>query len=346
MKTPKKIWITLLLIIGVLCAPVATFSHSGRTDANGGHWDRKTGTYHYHDGTSKSGSSGSSSKREYEPFTPPYTPPPNNPYRSNSSKNTTSNSKTSNKTTDVIFWAFLIGLFGVMPICMIGKIKIEESIYNRKNEVLKLIDETRRIIHKEEYCKNRIDEAIEYLSSPPTMVTMPSYIEMTNTGLSAKNNMIGIDTEINEKKLYTPFVFYITRSGRRLHTKKNCSNSRFKLNVFEDITRLDKMLPCKKCASNIDENVIDTIKNCYSSFITYKKYEQRKSKYQEEIKKNQYELTTLAQEKERVMQELQNKNEYIKKHEDLSEKYKELLTYNNHVAKLLEQENKIKEVYL
>ena len=24
------------------------FSHSGRTDSIGGHWDRKTGTYHYH----------------------------------------------------------------------------------------------------------------------------------------------------------------------------------------------------------------------------------------------------------------------------------------------------------
>lgn len=26
------------------------YSHSGRTDSNGGHWDRSTGTYHYHTG--------------------------------------------------------------------------------------------------------------------------------------------------------------------------------------------------------------------------------------------------------------------------------------------------------
>ena len=25
-----------------------SFSHSGRTDANGGHYDRSTGIYHYH----------------------------------------------------------------------------------------------------------------------------------------------------------------------------------------------------------------------------------------------------------------------------------------------------------
>ena len=26
------------------------YAHSGRTDVNGGHWDRSTGTYHYHTG--------------------------------------------------------------------------------------------------------------------------------------------------------------------------------------------------------------------------------------------------------------------------------------------------------
>ena len=32
------------------------FSHSGRTDSSGGHYNRKTGTYHYH-GTPKSSTS-------------------------------------------------------------------------------------------------------------------------------------------------------------------------------------------------------------------------------------------------------------------------------------------------
>jgi hypothetical protein len=45
----KKI-ITTLLIIGLLAfIPfVDLFSHSGRTDSNGGHYNRKTGEYHYH----------------------------------------------------------------------------------------------------------------------------------------------------------------------------------------------------------------------------------------------------------------------------------------------------------
>ncbi|MDB2499329.1 YHYH domain-containing protein [bacterium] len=35
-------------ILLLLSLSQAVFSHSGRTDSKGGHWDRKAGTYHYH----------------------------------------------------------------------------------------------------------------------------------------------------------------------------------------------------------------------------------------------------------------------------------------------------------
>lgn len=34
----------------LLCTIITVTAHSGRTDANGGHWNRKTGEYHYHSG--------------------------------------------------------------------------------------------------------------------------------------------------------------------------------------------------------------------------------------------------------------------------------------------------------
>ena len=40
---------SLMLISGVLFYDSA-YTHSGRTDANGGHYNRKTGEYHYHNG--------------------------------------------------------------------------------------------------------------------------------------------------------------------------------------------------------------------------------------------------------------------------------------------------------
>lgn len=46
----KKFFSTLTLIL-VCCT---TQSHSGRTDSRGGHYNRKTGVYHYHNGGGKS----------------------------------------------------------------------------------------------------------------------------------------------------------------------------------------------------------------------------------------------------------------------------------------------------
>lgn len=40
----------LLIVLLVCLLPVCTFAHSGRTDSNGGHYDRSTGEYHYHHG--------------------------------------------------------------------------------------------------------------------------------------------------------------------------------------------------------------------------------------------------------------------------------------------------------
>lgn len=46
----KKIILYIFIII-ILFVPVS-FAHSGRTDSNGGHYDRSTGEYHYHHGYS------------------------------------------------------------------------------------------------------------------------------------------------------------------------------------------------------------------------------------------------------------------------------------------------------
>lgn len=42
----------ILIIIFSACTQLPVFSHSGRTDENGGHYDHSTDEYHYHDGSS------------------------------------------------------------------------------------------------------------------------------------------------------------------------------------------------------------------------------------------------------------------------------------------------------
>ena len=49
----KKIKIILSIFIAIICLySSVSFSHRGRTDLNGGHWDRSNGIYHYHHGYS------------------------------------------------------------------------------------------------------------------------------------------------------------------------------------------------------------------------------------------------------------------------------------------------------
>lgn len=43
----KRIFFISIIAISML---TITYAHSGRTDSNGGHYDRATGEYHYHNG--------------------------------------------------------------------------------------------------------------------------------------------------------------------------------------------------------------------------------------------------------------------------------------------------------
>ena len=52
----KKLFVCTCIIL--TCTWIlhnTAYTHSGRTDANGGHYNRKTGEYHYHNGGTSSG---------------------------------------------------------------------------------------------------------------------------------------------------------------------------------------------------------------------------------------------------------------------------------------------------
>lgn len=53
----------ILLTIFIVISSVS-FAHPGRTDSNGGHYNRSTGEYHYHDGSSSGSYSFSDSSTE------------------------------------------------------------------------------------------------------------------------------------------------------------------------------------------------------------------------------------------------------------------------------------------
>lgn len=44
----KKLTALFFVLVFTLALAATAFAHPGRTDSNGGHWDRSTGTYHRH----------------------------------------------------------------------------------------------------------------------------------------------------------------------------------------------------------------------------------------------------------------------------------------------------------
>ncbi|MED0670393.1 thermonuclease family protein [Aneurinibacillus aneurinilyticus] len=70
----KKI-LALILMLGLVAAPLSAFAHPGRTDANGGHtcrtncakWGLKDGEYHYHNGGSSTKTTSSPTTKATQP---------------------------------------------------------------------------------------------------------------------------------------------------------------------------------------------------------------------------------------------------------------------------------------
>lgn len=72
-------WVASTLIVMGTITPISADAHSGRTNSDGCHTNRKTGEHHCHGGSSSS-SSGSSSPDSSSPSNPYYTSPnPSNP---------------------------------------------------------------------------------------------------------------------------------------------------------------------------------------------------------------------------------------------------------------------------
>lgn len=65
MKALKQISLLLLILLLVFNFTFSAFAHPGRLDSNGGHYNRATGEYHYHDGTHSSGTSNSNNSINY-----------------------------------------------------------------------------------------------------------------------------------------------------------------------------------------------------------------------------------------------------------------------------------------
>lgn len=238
MKNKKYPMMIVVLLSLCFISAFSAFAHPGRTDQNGGHWDRKAGTYHFHSGEyAGKGSRGSSASSEYIPFTPPYDPPKINPYRQHKySKNAEANT-------------FNIPQYCIVMVCIAGIIMcIVLYIHNRK------IKEQRRLEQIKTDCLSTIKSLEEY-----TQQTTNKYKEYEQKFIELCNNVLALDelsellppnVSINMHKILhsEPNDIYnviISRTGRVVHKVYGCSNAFINANICT----INIRSKCKKCFS-------------------------------------------------------------------------------------------------
>ena len=109
----KKVFVCFLFICISLATVLTVFAHSGRTDANGGHWNHATGEYHYHSGkyagksnSSSNSSSSSSSNSKLEEW------------KARHSASSTASQETSTKNYSKDIWEAIKAIFIISAIVL------------------------------------------------------------------------------------------------------------------------------------------------------------------------------------------------------------------------------------
>ena len=256
MKRKNIYLLTALLLSVMLSCFLYAFAHSGRTDANGGHWDRKAGTYHFHTGEHAGKNSGGGSSSEYVPFTPPYDPPTDNPYRKDSTGSGKKNKGSG--VSDFIGWAIVI-LFGVycavVTVCSVCGIiydnllekhlpKYKIAVFNKKINALR---------------QNRAEWA-------ELRDTMSTVLRISQIPMAYE---IGEDSLPRDKKRRSKwgrtFTLYRTSNGKKLHTAYNCCSATRPTHVwwYRNDSNFSARL-CKRCA----ENYIVPDLSWYGNYLT------------------------------------------------------------------------------
>lgn len=269
----------LLLLITVVCI-ASVFAHPGRTDSNGGHWDRQSGTYHFHTGEYAGKGGGGSSSSEYVPFEPPYEPPKDNPYRKDSKHNTASKS---NSFWNTIAYMFVITFafgFVVSIVSTISSIIYDCCLEKHlpRHKINCLVDK----ISKFHSCQQ---EALALCWEEEEMIAnlqTPEQYEIGNDNLPRDKN--------SDSNWGSSFTMYKTNHGTKLHTKYNCCFATNPVHIYWYRTRCNfSNSLCRKCA--LTYTLPDL--SWYEEYLNYQSLKERQSRNESQCQNLRKEIEIL-----------------------------------------------------
>lgn len=298
----------------------SVFAHPGSLDSNGGHWDRKNGTYHFHEGKNTGGSSSSSSKTyKYEPFTPPYEPPTNNPYRieTESSDDESDIKEIISSLLTILICAgigisfiyydvsendgcFTFGLASIVITYLIGYLLNKHPLWAiigivtlilfvcLSIRIIKQYSIIETNINNYQKCfinlQNCIDDFVklENKTKKQACVRMPDLYEIGNDNLPRDKN--------RTSKWGQTFTLYKTNQGTKLHVKYNCCSAVNPTHVYwhQNYTDFFKLL-CKKCAKGYKPPDM----SWYKCYLEYERAKEKRKNIETNYKKLHEEIETL-----------------------------------------------------
>ena len=258
MKRHKSSSCLLPIIAFILFAVFATvvFAHPGRTDSNGGHYNRSTGEYHYHDGLSAGKSGGDSASEEYY-----Y----NSDYLSRSTVKTATPSPTPTPiNVSVPLWAkWILLLISIgLLVCLIVALS-----YKREIKRLEAVLEKVRQQHIQEH--NQLSSMVKCDLSELWALFASAYGDSflaTVCGMPDGEN-IGIDNLpytddyplLKWGSKYTFYFNYMNYSSgsipcRRLHTPScRYAAGALQVNAYEIKQKNNIYIPCQICKPSLPD---------------------------------------------------------------------------------------------
>ena len=256
---------------------LSAVAHSGRTDSQGGHWNHKDGTYHFHDGEyAGRKQSVSPTPKDYKNFTPPQKVPKediNNALITEKNKNSHDLGYYFKKflinfgLIAISFFLLVLLLLNVIPFIkhfIPSQLLYQYSIHLKEIECTEA-DIQKHINAKETYELNK---------------EIPDDYE------------IGEDDLPREKGCKSGWgqnmTVYTTYSGKKLHTQYLCSGATIPKNIGIYIKRdLDSLL-CSRCK----HHYIKPDLTWYKKYLEYKNADAEIKHYEEQLKK-QYHNTEI-----------------------------------------------------
>lgn len=276
----KKSAVLSILSVLLITLIIPVFAHPGSLDENGGHWNHKTGEYHYHAGTHSEGSNNTSSSSttryyyDFEEFEDYTTSNFNNSANNSIQEETTPYLQHEDEPSigEIILYIFLAFFIG-LPICWFGYFFILDPIIVSIYESVKLIKQNIELRDKlfrykkikysifpfkkqnvfltEEWFQIERENIIKELMSFDCMKlkeTFPEDVLLKKT----------FDLGFKNTGFYSPYsryTVYKAYSGNELHKKHNCGLSMLqqKLSLNYDADSAYYIL-CKECWESTDMN--------------------------------------------------------------------------------------------